>query len=158
MNALEPAIQIVERLRTALETELVQARGQRLLIRALDTQGLFERARQRSIFNLQLAQLEGELGRNLTTVGQTLGLAQVTLTDLRQAVPEAAQRLDSILAEVRNLAEALREIDDINRKLGERALGRVRRTLTAMVPRPVAYDRRGAHQPMEALSTASRVA
>ena len=158
MNALEPAIQIVERLRTALETELVQARGQRLLIRALDTQGLFERARQRSIFNLQLAQLEGELGRNLTTVGQTLGLAQVTLTDLRQAVPEAAQRLDSILAEVRNLAEALREIDDINRKLGERALGRVRRTLTAMVPRLVAYVRRGAHQPMEALSTASRVA
>jgi len=32
--------------------ELEQARGQRLLIRALDTQGLFERARQRSAFNV----------------------------------------------------------------------------------------------------------
>jgi hypothetical protein len=158
MNELEPAIQIVERLRTALETELVQARGQRLLIRALDTQGLFERARQRNAFNLQLAQLEADLGKSLTAAGLTLGFAQVTLADLRQAAPEAAQRLDSTLDDVRILAEALREIDDINRKLGERALGRVRRTLTSMVPRPVAYDRRGAHQPMEAHSTASRVA
>ena len=58
MNHLDHAAQILDHLRTMLETELVQARGQRLLIRALDTQGLFERARQRSAFNAQLAQLE----------------------------------------------------------------------------------------------------
>jgi len=158
MNELDQAAQILERLRTALETELAQARGQRLLIRALDTQGLFERARQRGVFNAQLAQLEEALGKALAAAGKALGLTQVTLADLRQAAPEAAQALDSSLADVRNLAVALREIDAFNHKLGERALGRLRSTLSAMLPRTVAYDRRGGHQPMEALSTSSRVA
>jgi glutathione S-transferase len=158
MSDLEQATLIVERLRSVIETELVQARGQRLLIRALDTPGLFERARQRGAFNVQLAQLEQELAKALAAVGQALGLAELTLADLHQISPQGAQRLDHSLAEVRVLTEALREIDSINRKLGERALGRVRRTLSAMIPRPVAYDRRGAHQPMEALSTSSRVA
>jgi hypothetical protein len=158
MNELDHAAQIIERLRTALETELVQARGQRLLIRDLDTPGLLERARQRSVFNAQLAQLEEALGKALAATGKALGLGQVTLVDLRRAAPETAQVLEGLLAEVRNLAGALREIDALNRKLGERALGRVRATLSAMCPRAVAYDRRGGHQPMEALSTSSRVA
>ena len=50
MDHLDHAAQILDHLRTMLETELVQARGQRLLIRALDTQGLFERARQRRLY------------------------------------------------------------------------------------------------------------
>jgi hypothetical protein len=158
MNELDDAVRILERLRSALETELVQARGQRLLIRDLDTPGLLERANQRGLFNAQLAQLEEALGQGLTAAGKTLGLAQVTLLELHRAAPEAAQVLDGLLAEVRSLAGALREIDALNRKLGERALGRVRATLSAMRPRAVAYDRRGGHQPMEALSTSSRVA
>ena len=93
MGELERATQILDRLRAALEAELVQARGQRLLMRSLDTQGLFARARQRGAFNVQLAQLEQALGEALEAAGRTLGLSQVTLVDLRLAVPEAAQRL-----------------------------------------------------------------
>jgi hypothetical protein len=93
MNELDHVAQILDHLRAMLEAELVQARGQRLLIRALDTQGLFERARQRSVFNAQLAQLERALGETLEAAGHTLGLSQVTLVDLRKAVPEASQRL-----------------------------------------------------------------
>jgi hypothetical protein len=158
MNDLDHAAQILERLRATLETELVQARGQRLLIRDLDTPGLLERANQRSAFNAQLAQLEEMLGKALLAVGKTLGLEQVTLLDLHRTVPQAAQMLDGLMTEVRSLAGALREIDALNRKLGERALGRVRATLSTMCPRAVAYDRRGGHQPIEALSTSSRVA
>jgi hypothetical protein len=138
-------------LRATLEAELVQARGQRLLIRDLDTHGLFERARQRSAFNVQLAQLEHALGEALETAGRT----HVTLVDL---APQASQRLDACMAEVRSLASALRETDALNRKLGERALGRVRGYLAALAPGSVAYDRRGACRPMDDLSTACRVA
>ena len=158
MDELERAAQILDRLRATLEAELVQARGQRLLMRSLDTQGLFERARQRSAFNVQLAQLERALGEALEAAGRTLGLSQVTLVDLRKAVPEASQRLDARMAEVRSLASALRETDTLNQKLGERALRRLRSHLRALTPRSVAYDRRGAHCPMDDLSTSCRVA
>jgi hypothetical protein len=158
MDDLDHATQILERLRTTLEAELVLARGQRLLIRDLDTQCLFERARQRSAFNVQLAQLEHALGEALQAAGRTLGLAQVTLVDLRQAAPQASKRLDACMVEVRVLASALREIDALNRKLGERALGRVRGYLTALAPGSVGYDRRGACRAMDNLSTACRVA
>jgi hypothetical protein len=158
MDDLDRAAQILECLRTALEAELVQARGQRLLIRDLDTPGLLERANQRGLFNAQLAQLEEALGKALAAAGKTLGLEQVTMPDLHRTVPQAAQLLDRLLTEVRSLAGALREIDALNRKLAERALGRVRATLSTMRPRAVAYDRRGGHQPIEALSTSSRVA
>jgi hypothetical protein len=158
MNELDSTTQILDRLRATLEAELVQARDQRLLIRALDTQGLFERARQRSAFNVQLAQLERGLAEALAAAGHALGLKQVTLVDLRKAAPEAAPHLDACMAQVRALASALREADALNRKLGERALGRVRGYLAAMAPGSVAYDRRGACRPMDDLSTARRVA
>ena len=158
MNELDHTAQILEHLQTTLQAELAQARGQRLLIRNLDTQGLFERARQRSAFNVQLAQLEHALGEALESAGRTLGLAHVTLVSLRQAAPQASQRLDACMAEVRSLASALRETDTLNRKLGERALGRVRGYLAALAPGSVGYDRRGACRPMNDLSTACRVA
>ena len=158
MDHLDRAAQILDRLRAMLEAELVQARGQRLLIRALDIEGLFERARQRGAFNAQLAQLERALGESLEAAGHALDLAQVTLADLRKAAPEASQRLDACMADVRALASSLREIDAVNLTLGGRALSRVRGYLSALAPRTVAYDRRGASRPMDDISTACRVA
>jgi hypothetical protein len=158
MDHLDHAAQILDHLRAMLEAELVQARGQRLLIRALDTDGLFERARQRSAFNAQLAQLERALGKALESAGHAFGLKQVTLADLRKAAPEASQSLDVCMADVRALASSLREIDAVNLKLGARALSRVRGYLAALAPRTVAYDRRGASRPMDDISTACRVA
>jgi hypothetical protein len=158
MNHLDRVAQILDHLRAMLEAELAQARGQRLLIRALDTQGLFERARQRSAFNAQLAQLERALAESLQAAGHELGLTAVTLVDLRTAAPEASQHLDVCMADVRALASALREIDAVNLKLGGRALTRVRGYLAALAPQTVAYDRRGACRPMDDVSTACRVA
>jgi FlgN protein len=158
MDHLDHAAQILDHLRTMLGAELAQARGQRLLIRALDTKGLFERARQRSAFNAQLAQLERALGEALEAAGRALGLKQVTLADLRKAAPETSQSLDACMADVRALAGSLREIDAVNLKLGARALSRVRGYLAALAPRTVAYDRRGASRPMDDISTACRVA
>ena len=158
MAELDHAAEILQGVRVILETELMQARGQRLLVRDLDAQALFERARQRSVFNVQLAQLENELAQTLEAAGKRLGLEQVTLDELRRVAPRDAVKLESRLAEIRVLAEALREVDAVNRKLSERALGRVRRVLSSMAPQTVAYDRRGAHQPMESLSTSCRMA
>lgn len=158
MSELDQAIQTLDRVRAVLETELMQSRAQNTLVRDLDIQGLFERARQRSAFNVQLAQLETELGQILQAAGQRLGLTELTLADLHRLAPKEAARLDQQMDQVRVLAEALREIDAINRKLSERALGRVRRVLGTMAPQTVAYDRRGAQQPMESLSTSCRVA
>jgi hypothetical protein len=158
MTELDQATQTLDRVRVVLETELTQARGQRLLVRDLDPQALFERARQRGAFNIQLAQLESDLGQILQAAGRRLGLGQVTLANLRQAAPQETAHLEHLLTEVQALTEALREVDAINRKLSERALGRVRRVLGTMAPQTVAYDRRGAHQPIEPLSTSCRVA
>jgi hypothetical protein len=158
MTELEQAAQTLQRVRVALETELMQARGQNSLVRELNIEGLLERARQRGAFNAQLAQLEGDLGQILQAAAQRLGLAQLTLADLRREAPQDTTHLEQQMDQVRVLVEALREIDAINRKLSERALGRVRRVLGTMAPQTVAYDRRGAHQPMEPLSTSCRVA
>jgi len=88
MEELDRAAQILDRLRTMLEAELEQARGQRLLIRALDTQGLFERARQRSAFNVQLAQLERALGETLDAAGQALVSSRSRWLTCAKATPE----------------------------------------------------------------------
>jgi hypothetical protein len=158
MAELEQAAETLKRVRVVLETELTQARGQQALVHDLDTNGLFERARQRSTFNAQLAQLETDLAQALQAAGRRLSLAQVSMEELRRAAPTDTADFEHHLAEVRVLVEALREVDAVNRKLSDRALGRVRRVLSTMTYQIVGYDRRGAHQPMEPLSTSSRVA
>jgi hypothetical protein len=144
MEQLARAIATTQKLQAALEAEVERAQGERHLIRRFDVPGLLASAQKRGEFNVHLAGLEKALQGELATVGEELGITEVTLEALRAHAPEATGRLSLALSEVRARAAALRELDDLNRKLAQRASACVRGYLGAVLPAaPSAYDRRG---------------
>lgn len=142
--SLENAVGAAIGLRDALRAELENARGERHLLKRLDTHGLFERAEARGRFLASAARLERELAAALARAAGALGLTEVTLARLEAAAPEGARRLGEVLAEVRSLAGALRELDALNASLARRALRCVRGYVDALAPSPRFYERLGA--------------
>ena len=157
MDILHRATTTTEQIRDALTAEIAVARHERVLIREMNVDGLNLRAAKRAEFNLRLAELQRQLGQQLGEAGRQLGLPEVTLESLKANAPTPGRRMADLLAEVRALAGTLSELDGLNRMLGQRALAYVRAHLTALDPRPSAYDRRGATTPPRA-STVRRVA
>jgi chromosome segregation ATPase len=158
MEILKRAIEVTERMREALAEEVSRAREQRLLIRKLDSDKLFQRAQARAAFNATLAQLEHDLGEQLAAAGQELGLQEVSIDTLRTRVPTEARRLADSFAQVRALAAALQELDALNRQLAARALSCVRGYVNALTGPANAYDRRGLSTTRSTLYTSSRMA
>jgi hypothetical protein len=142
-NNLENAIAVTHQIRDALRAEVERARAERVLIRAMDVEGLMKRAGARAEWNALVNQKQAQLSSELALVARAHGLAEVTIDGLRGVAPAPTERLAQAFAEVRSLAAALAELDDLNRALGQRALSFVRSYLTALSPRPAAYDRRG---------------
>src|SRR4051812_44553036 len=130
-------------MREALAAEVGRAREQRLLIRKLESDKLFERAQLRAAFNVALVQLENELGEVLGTAAGRLGLSEVNADASLPHSPREARKLAENFAEVRALAAALQELDALNRQLAARALSCVRGYVNALVGPANAYDRRG---------------
>jgi hypothetical protein len=142
-NNLENAIAVTHQIRDALRAEVERARAERVLIRAMDVEGLMKRASARAEWNALVNQKQAQLSSELALVARAYGLSEVTIDGLRGIAPAPTERLAQAFAEVRALAAALAELDDLNRALGQRALSFVRSYLTALSPRPAAYDRRG---------------
>src|SRR5262249_42392878 len=140
---LENAIAVTHQIRDALRAEVERARAERVLIRAMDVEGLMKRASARAEWNALVNQKQAQLSSELALVARAYGLTEVTIDGLRGVAPAPTERLAQAFAEVRSLAAALAELDDLNRALGQRALSFVRSYLTALSPRPAAYDRRG---------------
>ncbi len=141
---LENALETAGCLRDALAAEVENARGERQLLRKLDTGGLFARAAQRSTFLAEVARTERALVVSLSRAAGTLGMTEVTLERLRErAPPRQGQALTRVMADIRALAGALQEIDRLNLQLAGRALACVRGYVEALRPKPRAYDRRG---------------
>lgn len=145
MNQRDQAIETTEQIRDALSAEIAIAREERVLIRNMDVDGLNRRATKRADFNEKTALLQKDLAAALAQVAAELGVGihDITLEVLRQRAPAFGQRMSGLLAEVRALASALSELDQLNRMLGQRALSYVRAHLAVLCPKPAAYDRRG---------------
>ncbi|SRR6266568_2762840 len=140
---LEQAVATAGQLRDLLAGEVESARAERHLLRSLDASGLFARAAQRGAFLCEVARLERELAAALARAADALGLEQVTLERIRLRSPRLGLALSNNLSEVRALAGALQEIDQLNLQLAGRALACVRGYVDAVQPIPRAYDRRG---------------
>jgi hypothetical protein len=145
-------------MRQALQAELEQAREQRVLVRKLDVQGLFERARLRGEFNVKLAQMQDELGAALTATASVLGVERVSLDVLHTSGILEASKVAQALSELRASAQALQEIDTLNQVLARRALACVRGYLSALSPRADVYDRYGGVRNDGVFSIARQVA
>ncbi len=160
MDHLENAIAVTQQIRDALRAEVDRARAERALIRDMDVEGLLRRATARGEWNALVNQRQSQLSAALAQAARVFGLQEVTIDRLRAVAPAATDRLAQAFAEVRALAAALSELDDLNRALGQRALSFVRAYLGALNPRPAAYDRRGyapAGAAARAAGTLSRV-
>jgi hypothetical protein len=143
MDPIEHALDVATRMRQALQAELEQARLQRVLVRKLDVQGLFERARQRGEFNVKLSHMQDALGEALVATANVLGVDRVSLDVLHTSGIHAASKMAQALSELRASAQALQEIDALNQVLARRALACVRGYLSALSPRADVYDRYG---------------
>lgn len=152
---LEDAIGAAQDLKEELAGEVARAREERQLIRRLDAGGLFARAGARASFNGRVARLERDLSAALSRPALALGLEEVTLERLSQKDPGGAGRLARALAEIRALAGALSELDQLNRMLAGRALSCVRGYVDAITPPAAAYDRRGLRASAPALAMVS---
>ena len=158
MDPLEHALDVATRMRQALQAELEQAPEQRVLVRKLDVQGLFERARLRGEFNVKLAQMQDELGAALTATASVLGVERVSLDVLHTSGILEASKVAQALSELRASAQALQEIDTLNQVLARRALACVRGYLSALSPRADVYDRYGGVRNDGVFSIARQVA
>jgi len=152
---LEEALDSAERLRDALEAEVERARHEREVLRTLDSDRLFAGASARAAFNAEVAGLEQRLASALARAAGELGLSEVTLARLALRVPQEADALARVLADVRALAGALAELDRLNLLLAGRALACVQGYLTALAPAPTAYDRRGGRAPLRSVAGVS---
>jgi hypothetical protein len=158
MDPLEQALDVATRMREALQAELGEARAQRVLVRELNVQGLFERARRRGEFNVKLAQLQDALGAALSSTAAELGVERVSLDVLHTSGLQAASKVAQALSELRASAQALQEIDALNQVLAKRALSCVRGYLSALSPRADVYDRYGGVRGTGLASIARQVA
>ncbi len=140
---LPEAIATAARLRDLLTAEVERARGEREHLKNLDSAAIFRGAESRAEFNAYAAQLQQELADQLAAVGKERDLPQVTLEALAGFAPSDAAALSRTFAEIRSLAAALAEIDQLNRAIAERALECVESYLHALSNAPQAYDRRG---------------
>jgi hypothetical protein len=156
VELLKRATEITEQMREALAAEVGRAREQRLLIRKLESDKLFQRAQLRAAFNVTLVQLETELAHELAAGAGTLGMREVSIEGFRAHLPQEARKLADSFAQVRALAAALQELDALNRQLAARALSCVRGYVNALIGPANAYDKRGVSTSRTTLYTSSR--
>lgn len=143
MPDLDRAADVARRLRDVLAAEIAGARGERLLLSSLDSQGLFARAAQRASFLSETARLERALAEALAELGEAVGCREVTLERLRAHGGDGADELAGLLSQARALARALRDMDRLHLELARRAMAVVRGYVEALQPTTSAYDRLG---------------
>lgn len=140
---LSSAVATAQRIQHVLSAEVTRSRDQRHLFRKLDGQGLLEHASTRQHFNLEMVALERDLQRSLREAARELGIANASLDEVTASSPEDGSTLRRILRDIRSLAEALSELDALNRTLAERTLAVVGTYVSMLVPLSTAYDRSG---------------
>jgi hypothetical protein len=147
--SLPLALEVAIKLKASLATEVTRSQESRAVLKTLDTPALLSQASLREAFNQHSAYLASELARHLGVFAGTHGMTDVTLEQVRMLAPFEGEQLTCVFAEIRALSQALRELDDINQQLAEKALTVVRAYVTHLAPRPSAYTRRGQHPEVE---------
>jgi hypothetical protein len=122
----------------------------------MNTDALFEFATYRDTFNQTSAKLALKLTEAIAAVAIERNQADISMTELQAVWPFEATQLASVLAEVRALSAALKELDELHQQLASRALSFVRAYVTQLSPRPTAYTRRGAPSVHEAATRSER--
>ncbi|HEY0713670.1 MAG TPA: hypothetical protein VGF45_13405 [Polyangia bacterium] len=158
MREIRHACEVAQRLIAALDDAISNARDLGGPMAALDAQSLFAAASRRNECNAVTAGLVGELGEAVRATAHALGWQELTVARLKIELPEEGSRLEGLLANVRRRASTLHQIDATNRARGNRALAWMRILIaghTGQTP-TTAYDRRGGHASMPAVSTSTR--
>jgi hypothetical protein len=142
--SLASALDTALKLKAALNTEVSRSKDARSVLRSMDPKTLFEQASLREAFNEHSTWLSAELTRAFQDVADDLGQPDITLSDIRVAYPFEGEQLCGVFGEIRALSAALKELDELNQLLAEKALTFVRAYVTHLAPPPSAYTRRGA--------------
>lgn len=141
--SLSLALDTAVKIRSSLATEVARSQESRAVLKSLDAPILLAQASLREAFNQHSAWLTAELAKHLGQFAQEHGLADITLAQLRALSPLEGEQLTCVFAEIRALSQALRELDQVNQQLAEKALTLVRAYVTHLAPTPSAYTRWG---------------
>jgi hypothetical protein len=154
---LHRATALAKDLRDLLAAEVERARGERQLLRTLDADALFRRVSLRKEFNLEAHRLQREIASAIEAAAMRLRLREPSIEAIAAAVPGPGAELRSVVDDVKGLAAALAELDELNCYLATRTLFCVRGYVSAMVPQSIAYDRQGtAHAAVGTASVSRR--
>lgn len=148
--SLPQALDIALKLKSALASEVTRSQESRSVLKQLDAQALLSQATLREAFNQRSAQLSAELGQAIAAYALAQGRDDITLEQIEQLAPFEGAQLAGVFAEIRALSRALKELDEVNQQIAERALTVVRAYVNHLAPRPNAYTRRGAAVAFEA--------
>lgn len=141
--SLAPSIDLARQLRDTLADEVARSKETRACLKGADVKALLEFATRRELFHQRSTRLSDTLGQSLLGVAQSLGLADVSMPELEARFPDEAKALGGLFAEIRALSAALKELDELNHSLAQRALAFVRAYVSFLTPRPAAYNRLG---------------
>ncbi len=155
--SLDTALDVAQQLKAALSKEVQRSRQVRSVLRAMDARELMAQASLREAFNHHSRWLSSELARALAGYAQGQGLTDITLEELKARAPLEGAMLGDLFAELRALAASLKELDEFNQALSERALTFVQAYVDTFAPRPTAYTRRGQLAPRDS-ATHSEIA
>lgn len=148
--SLVQALDIALKLKAALATEVTRSQESRAVLKQLDAPALLTQANLREAFNQISSHLSNELAQALGAFAQQHGHTDISLEQLQKVAPFEGAQLASVFAEIRALSHALKELDEVNQQIAERALTVVRAYVNHLAPRPTAYTRRGAAVAVEA--------
>lgn len=141
MGPLSPAVTAATSLARALRAEVERVRKGRALLSGLKASEVLEFATGRTEFLETASSLQARIHAGVKAAAGESGLTAPDGEALERAFPEDGAALNEQLSEIRALAGALRELDELNQKIATRTLSVLR-----FVDRPrggVGYDRSG---------------
>jgi hypothetical protein len=156
LEEVRQACDVAQRLTTALDDAIANARDLGGPMARLESQALFTAATRRNEVNAVVTSLVAQLGVAVRNISTALGWQELTVARLKEALPAEGAILEKLLGEVRKRAADLHRLDQTNRVSGNRALAWMRILIAGHTGHATAYNRRGTFTSSPALSTASR--
>lgn len=140
MGPLSPAVTAATSLARALRSEVERVRKGRHLLSGLKASEVLSFATGRAEFLETAAALQERIHAGVAAAAGASGLSAPDGAALERAFPDDGHALNEQLSEIRALAGALRELDELNQRIATRTLSVLR---FVDRPRGAGYDRSG---------------
>lgn len=140
---IEKSIETALDLKRLLQVEVEKTQEGILKIRQLDLEAINQRGKAREEFNLESANLEEQLMKNMENAGQAIQLESTSLSGIVKAYPKLGPQLAEVVNEIQCLASEIKQIDAFQQTLIQKTLTFVRSYMDCLAPKGFVYNKNG---------------